>query len=638
LERFFRIARQMFGRRHLHDERPAASDGSSAAAVLQSAFRLHQSGQFEEALRSYRNAIEIDPTADVAYNLLGALLCSLGQLKEGEACFRRAIDLNASNAEALNNLASVRKEQGDLLGAEALYRQTLELQPKFSDAWNNLGLVYFATGRLPDAERCFRQTLHVNPHNGFAHNNLAAALRRQGLLAEAEVEFRSAIAANPDVSEAWSGLGDILAMSGLLDEAEICCNKALELRPTFPDATNNLATIAKARRQFDVAISYCDDVLRSNPRHLGALNNLGEISLKHADYGTAEMYYRRALRIDAHHAVTRFNLAALLLMRGNYLEGFELYESRFDASGRHSTLTPAINEKLHSYPQWRGDSLGGKRLLLWAEQGLGDCIMMLRYLPELRARGVTSVMVLCPAALVRLVRSMSVAEQVVSFDEASTALNFDTHCPMMSLPTAFGSRIDTVPDHVPYLHVPQTMIAALRERLSDNKPKVGIAWAGSATLQDDARRSIPIEQFAQLLSLNTVQFLSLQKGEAAQDWRKTAQVDSGYIDRCTDLLDTAALVMNLDLVISVDTAVAHLAGALGRPVWLLNRWGSEWRWGVEGQSSPWYPTMTIFRQMAPGSWGPVLETIRNQTSTLFSRDPQMHTCPPRARYPMGLGG
>jgi hypothetical protein len=256
---------------------------------------------------------------------------------------------------------------------------------------------------------------------------------------------------------------------------------------------------------------------------------------------------------------------------------------------------------------------------VWAEQGLGDCIMMLRYLPELRARGVDFVTVYCDPALGRIVESMNATERVVTTQEQAGAIDFDVHSPIMSLPRIFGTRIETIPGRIPYLSVPEAMIAAWRERLAGCGPKVGVAWAGSRTLEDDARRSIPIEQFAPLLSLDGFEFVSLQKGESTDESQKPGRAARQHIDDCNDFFDTAGLVMNLDLVISVDTAVAHLAGALGRPVWLLNRFGSEWRWGLNAEHSSWYPTMKIYREHAPRRWDAVIDDVESRLKRSFIR-------------------
>jgi len=439
----------------------------------------------------------------------------------------------------------------------------------------------------------------------------------QGATTEAEYEFRAAVSINPALAEGWCGLGDVLQVRGLLDEAERCCSRALELRPDYPDALNNLATIAKVRGRFDAAKVYCQDVLRIQPSHVGALNNLGSVAVKEADFAGAEAVYRTALRIDPSRAVTRFNLSTTLLMLGNYEEGFELYESRFGAFPRPRTPSPVLNERLHARRSWQGEPLVTRRLLIWAEQGLGDSIMMLRYLPHLRARGVHSATVYCDVALGKVVESMAVVEHVVTAPEAAGEIDFDVHCPMMSLPRAFGTSINSIPSSEPYIGVPSSTVAMWRERLTGAAPRVGFAWAGSKSLEDDARRSISLEQFEPLLSLDGFEFVSLQKGYAAEQWREANYPGGQYIDDCRDFLDSAALIMNLDLVISVDTAVAHLAGALGLPIWLLNRFGSEWRWGFNTATSPWYPTMTIFSQRAPSTWRGTIESVGRELEDRF---------------------
>jgi tetratricopeptide (TPR) repeat protein len=618
LESLLRTARNVL-RRKGPQARPAPATPLSARELLESAFKLHQSGRLAEALPLYRSAIDADPSSDVAHNLLGGLLCGEGRLAEGEVCFQRALEINPSNFEALSNVANIRKDQGDLSRAESLYRRALELRPDFAAGWNNLGLLYMASSRLDAAADCFRLALRADERNADAHNNLGSVSRIQGAMSEAEGEFRAAIDVDPGLAEAWCGLGDVLRLRRLLDEAEGCCRKALELRSNYPDAINNLATIATARGHLDSAKAFCDEALRIQPNHVGALNNLGSLAVKRADYDAAEAVYRKALRFDPNCAVTRFNLSTTLLMLGNYGEGFDLYESRFESFTRPFTRSSVLNEKLRARPRWRGEALGATRLLVWAEQGLGDCIMMLRYLPELRTRGVERVVVYCEPALRRVVESMAAAERVVTTDEGAGTFDFDVHCPMMSLPWAFGTRLDTIPRRHPYISVPESMVAMWRERLGGRAPKVGLAWAGSGRLEDDARRSIPLEQFAQLLSLDGVRFVSLQKGDAAKEWRRMERVEPQCIDDCADFLDTAALLMNLDLVISVDTAVAHLAGALARPVWLLNRFGSEWRWGLRAETSCWYQTMRIYREPALERWEAVVDLVENQLTASFER-------------------
>jgi Tfp pilus assembly protein PilF len=467
--------------------------------------------------------------------------------------------------------------------------------------------LYLQLAQFDAAVQCFRRALSLDSTNANARNDLGVALLKLGLIAEAEAEFRNVVDADPAHAAAWSGLGDVFQLRGLLDEAEKCFRAALQLSPMDGNVLNNLATVARRRRQFDVAQAYCDQVLRDNPRHIGALNNLGSLAVAQADYAGAETVYRVALLLDPRHPSTRFNLATTLLTSGAYEEGFELYESRFaafPASYRHANT---FLKGIRSLPLWRGEHRPSDRLLIWGEQGLGDFVMMLRFIPE-AAKRVGRLTVLCDPALRRLVECTAPATRVVTHFEGAEACDFDFQCAVMSLPFAFGVRLDTVPSTVPYLSIPPESRKG-RERTAGAKPKVGIAWAGSKTLEDDKLRSIPFEHLAPLLALQHVEWVSLQKGDAARNWPAAHDVENGSIEDCDDLFDTAALITDLDLVISVDTVIAHLAGALGKPVWLLNRYASEWRWALSGEGSSWYPSMRIFRQKKLGDWAPVIDEI-----------------------------
>jgi tetratricopeptide (TPR) repeat protein len=575
-----------------------------AGRLIDAAALHHGAGRFESARKLYERAIELDPVSDRAHNLLGTLLCVKGDLTRGERSFRLAISANPANVDALNNLANVRKDQRDFAGAEAIYLEVLGLNPSYAAAVSNLGLLYYQTGRLDEALQSFRQVSAIDELDADARNNIASVLRLLGRLDEAEVEFRNAIALDVGHAEAYSGLADILQMRGLLDEAEHSCSIALRLRNSFPDAWNNLATIARARDDLKVAASHCNRALQDAPNHIGALNNLGFLALRQGDARLAATIYSRALDVDPHRASTRFNLSTALLMLGHYKEGFEYYESRFEAFGHPAGPFSGLRAKVHARPHWCGEDLGGGHVMIWQEQGLGDALMMLRFIPLLRSRGASRITVICDASLRRIVSSMHCVDDVVSSDEGVQAVEFDTHCSMMSLPRAFRVESESVPNDVPYIRVPDALSAYWRGRLNAPDRLVGIAWAGARTLKDDARRSIPFDTFAPLLSTVGATFVSLQKGDAADDW--PAEGGGHPIDDCDDLMDTAALIMGLDLVIAVDTAVAHLAAALGKPVWLLSRFESEWRWGCEAESSVWYPTMRILRQGAGESWNVVI--------------------------------
>jgi hypothetical protein len=316
--------------------------------------------------------------------------------------------------------------------------------------------------------------------------------------------------------------------------------------------------------------------------------------------------YREALELNPASAITRFNLGSALLMKGRYAEGFELYESRFEAFDRRYARSKSLNDRIRSLPRWWGEPVKSKRLLLWAEQGLGDTLMMLRYAPLLKDRGIAEVVLLCDGALARLAYGQDGIDRVLTSDREAEEVDFDLQCPIMSLPRAFGTTLETIPASFPYLSAPEPMVSAWRSRLAAAGARVGLCWAGSPTLRDDSKRSIPLDRFGPLFDVRGVEWVSLQKGPAAAQWAPMRGEGGGYIEECADFLDTASLISALDLVISVDTAVAHLAGALHKPVWLLSRFGSEWRWGNVGVRSRWYPLLKISREPYPNGWGAVI--------------------------------
>jgi hypothetical protein len=335
----------------------------------------------------------------------------------------------------------------------------------------------------------------------------------------------------------------------------------------------------------------------------------------------AEKAYLQALTLRPDNESMLFHLSLLYLLQGRFEEGLKLYENRFDgAEARFFRTTKAQFKELQGLKRWEGESLNGKSLLILTEQGAGDIIMMMRYLPLLKERGAKRLVVWCEPSLRRLFQSMSVVDEVVSLNEPLTIDGLDFYCPIMSLPRIFQTRLESIPDNVPYLIVPDEMKKPWRVRLDSTRGlKVGLVWAGSGLHLRD-QRSIPLRKFSPLTAIEGVQLVSLQKGEPAEQLKETGWNCPDWMEMCDDFLDTAALVAELDLVISVDTSVAHLVGALGKPVWLLLRFESDWRWLLDREDSPWYPGMKIFRQTDPGEWDAVI--IRVAAGLAILANPQ----------------
>jgi tetratricopeptide (TPR) repeat protein len=532
------------------------------------------SSRLDDAVASLRKAVALQPEWDEAHNSLGTMLHAAGRVDEAEGSFRKAVQLNPSNPDTVGNLGRICKEVGRLDDAIACFRKVLELRPNDVGTLVEAGSAHAMRGDLDEAETYYRAALQVDAARFDAMCNLGDTLRRLDRLDEAESFARRALALRPDEPDALNTLACILLRTSALDEAEICCRKALSIRNDSAPTQITLGNILNARHR----------------------------------WAEADPCFRTALRLQPKSATARYNLSMLRMLNGDYEEGLKLYESRFDVLLEDFGVTPTIRELLNDARRWQGEDLRGRRLLVWTEQGFGDSLMVLRYLPMLKDRGAGELIVLCERELERVVCSVSGLRDFRCAQSVPREA-FDVHCPIMSLPFLLHMTPESTPCRVPYVSVPEELSETWNKRLSPAiHPRIGLAWAGSNSLHDD-RRSISLATFRPLLKAGAAQFISLQKGAGAEQAGAWQGEIEDWMDDCDDFLDTAALISSLDLVISIDTAVVHLAGALGKPVWLLNRYGSDWRWGLESAHSPWYPSVRIFRQREARDWHHVIEQV-----------------------------
>jgi tetratricopeptide (TPR) repeat protein len=527
-------------------------------------------GHDEEALASYATAIALRPDSADAYNNHAATLAVLGRPEAALASCDAAIALRPDHPSAHYNRANALRDLNRFDDALSSYDAAIARQPNHSAVYNNRGGVLASLGRPEEALTNYATAIALRPTSAEAHNNQGAALVDLGRLEESVSSYDKAIALKPDYAAAYKNRGAALAGLGRLDEALVSCDQAIALRPDYAEAYADRAAALTALGRIEDALVDCDTAVVLKP-------------------DTAE---------------ARFNRGACHLALGDFERGWEGFEWRWKS--RFGPSQPG----LPGLP-WLGETpIDHKTILVYAEQGLGDSLQFCRYVPLLaeRARVILDV----PRSLRRLLSGLGGA--TVLTDEPPPP--FDAWIPMMSLPLAFRTTLATIPASIPYLRADPAEAAAWKHRLAGLPGrKIGLVWAGSPFSQQpraqamDRRRSITLRHYAPLAAIPGVSLISLQKGDASAQPRPAGMLLHDWTDELTDYADTAALIEALDLVISVDTSVVHLAGALGKPIWVLNRYDQCWRWLRGRTDSPWYPSARLFRQRFPGDWSGVISEV-----------------------------
>jgi tetratricopeptide (TPR) repeat protein len=521
-------------------------------------------------------------------------------------------------AEAIA-LALKHYQNNDLAAAERSCNEILQADPGHAEATHLLGMIAHRVGKHDKAVEYIQKAITLQELGKAALNsNLGLAYQSLGKPDEAAACYRQAIALKPNFSEAHFNLGNVLQEQGKLDDAIACYRRAIALKPESPEAHNNLGHALQEQGHLEEAIACYRQAIALKPDHVEALNNLGLSLQEQGRREEASTCYDQALKLNPQLANAHLNRSFLLLSTGNFAEGWKEYEWRWQCK----PLTPP------SFPQprWDGSDLKGKTILLYAEQGLGDTLQFVRYAPLVKKRGGT-VLLGCQKALARLLESAKGIDRLVPFGSGMPA--FDVYIPLISLPGLFGTTADNVPGEVPYLSANAGLVDHWRKQFESIKAfKVGIAWQGNSQYKGDRQRSIPLAQFTPLAWLDGVRLISLQKVAGVEQIAPLADrlpiLDLGdRLDEASGpFMDTAAVMKNLDLIITSDTAVAHLAGALGVPTWVALPAVPDWRWLLDREDSPWYPTMRLFRQKERGNWEEVFQRIARELKALVAKAPR----------------
>jgi tetratricopeptide (TPR) repeat protein len=579
----------------------------TTSEALAAAVEHHQAGRLETAEQLYRQILAVEPNNADALNRLGVIAYQVDKYELAANYIHCAIEINGSEPSYHCNLGIVFLSQHRLDEAVDCFRRTLELDPNHALAHYNLGVTFQTQGKLTEAIACFQRALKLNPFDSEVNNNLGTALRLQGSLNEAIFYFRRSLELKPDSAAAHFNLGSALQAQGNLTDAVVPYRRAIELKCDFGEAHSNLGTVLQSLGRIEDAIA-CYRQSATLTDLPDAHYNLGSILQSQGYVDEAIDSYHRALALRPDYAEAHNNLALLMLLKGDYQRGWTEYEWRWKAS--------KLNEPSFAKPRWNGEPLENRAILLHAEQGLGDTIQFVRYAAIVKMQNpAATIIVKCQRRLAKLLATVPYIDRLIA--EGDNVPTFDVHSPFFSLPLNVGTTVKSIPADIPYLVPHSGLVEQWRHRLAEFKGlRVGINWRGRSMQGPLRRRDIPLEFFVTLAQLSGVTLISLQKNET-----RKALTDIGPSLPIVDFgpefdtahgafMDTAAVMMNIHLVITSDTAVAHLAGALGVPVWLALPFVSDWRWLMNRTDSPWYPTMRLFRQKQPGNWASVFEEIK----------------------------
>ncbi|RFU46794.1 tetratricopeptide repeat protein [Paraburkholderia sp. DHOC27] len=605
--------------------------------VFESAYAAHRDGRLDDAERGYRATLDIDPAHVDALHLLGVLRHQLGAHAEAADLVGRAARLRPQDAALQLNLGNALKAMGQLDGAIERFRNALTLAPSFPLAHYNLGNAYAAAGRHEDAADAFQKSLRLQPGNASSHNNLGNALHALGRHQEAIVSFERALELQPGHAGAHNNLGMAL---NALERAEAALTQfraAIAAQPRFVAAHFNLANTLDAIGQHAEAAAAFRVVLSLQPHLAPALFGLGNALSAMGRHKEALPHFERVVGLDpkfalawlslgtAHHALgapaaavrafdqalrlrpelasAHMNRALSWLTLGDFARGLPEYEWRL------KTMAQRVPQTL---PRWHGEPIEKRTLLVHAEQGFGDTLQFVRFVPLVAQPGARVVLEVQPQ-LVPLLAPAALEWRVTLIAQGKPRPPVDLQCPLLSLPLALGINRETIPARTPYLSVPPAYRRKWRGSIGGHaRRKIGLAWSGRVQQQEN--RSMPLAELEPLFALDGIDWIILQPDlSAAERATLDAHPRAGTIHRFDtrlgDFADTAAIIERLDAVVSIDTSIAHLTGALRKPLWLMLPFAADWRWFIDEPRSPWYPGARLVRQPEPGAWAPVVEQI-----------------------------
>jgi tetratricopeptide (TPR) repeat protein len=587
---------------------------TEAAAWFGQAVEAHRGGDVARAESLYREFLAAHPGHLDAEYLLGTALLQLGRFAEAGERLRDVVAKRADVPDAHNNLGVAYKALGDWENAARSFQAALKVDPRYVQALFNLGAVMEHRGLFADAEKCYRRTLEVSPDDETRWK-LAGALKEQQKWSDAEAVYRQLPTDGERRLDRAVQLAFVLARQEKLDDAATLYHDILRERPDFAEIHNSLSYVFERQGKLEDAETAARTAVRINPSLQEGCNNLGIALRSRHRLDEAIAAFQNAVETHPPFALAEFNLATTYLLAGNYREGWPGYEKRLAALG--------LPRREFPQPRWNGEPMPGQRLFVYSDQGFGDAIQFSRFLPAVKDRADAEIVFECQQELVPLMVSAGGIDALIADGDDLPA--FDRWIPLASLPGLLGVTLANLPDFPPICHSfsrdrlrlsakPQ---AAFLSEDSESPLSVGLVWRGNPAQARDVVRSCPLQQLRPLLACDGVRFVSLQVGEVGR--QELADLPEGIRpisleEELADFGRTARVMHSLDLVIAVDTAAAHLAGSLGRPTWTLLCHTPDWRWGLTGDRTPWYPSMRLFRQPRWGDWDGVVSAVREALS------------------------
>lgn len=580
---------------------------SGPAEKLEQALKLHQAGDPESAIRIYKEHLSCQPEDAQAVYLLGTALLQTGEAEASLSWLNQAEGKFPHIPDIPNNIGIACQALGNWEEAEKAFCRSIQINPDYGQAYFNYGSLLYEKGQLEEAEKNLKQAARLSPIDCEVKNKYADVLKDQKKWKEAATVYQSISQLPQAPLSSMVNYAFVLVQQNRINEAIEVYAGILQKKPDYYQIYNNLGYLLERQGQFQEAMQLVNRSLEYQPDYAEGWNNLGVIYKSLYQFEEAINSFTKAIRIQPEFSLAHYNLGTTYLIQEKYPEGWEGYS-------HHHSLNEADQHR-DQFPAWSGESIPQKKLLVYSDQGLGDAIMLIRFLEKIREQSQAELTVEVPETLISLFRNSFPEFNFIP--EGDLKDSIDYCLPLSQAPVITELQITDLPLKSSYLKPAERSGSELEEVLNkkERKPRIGLCWQGNPNQSRDYVRSCPLLLLETLLDTDQFDWFSFQVDEASRQQLKDSGLDQKITDLGSQLNDfnqTASAVDQMDLVISVDTSIAHLAGAMGKKTWVMLCHLPDWRWHLERPDSPWYPGMQLFRQPAWGDWNSLIQNVRNQ--------------------------